>query len=367
MKTILNFPLKKIVFFSSVLALAGCVSVPGIAPAQKNAGLVSGPPVNDIITPFDNALTCLSGRVNPKLTFSVGAILDQTGKEQFTEGGSGKFVTQGAGDIVQSALFKAGLTVVNRRDPRVMETEVKWGLQSAKKVIASNFFITGSINSLDFIPGGGFDAKIGGIGPSYRQNRILVGLDLFMTDARTGRIVANVPIQKQIYASEFGFGIGRFIGETLVTIDAGWKEREALHFALRQMLNLGTFELLTQVMSPKNYVSCREQIDALHGYTENTPGALALKKYLEKNAAGTDMNPEPESEDVLNKTAPAAPVNGAHSGPVKTDDSAETYSLKPENGAEEVNTINEKTNEVMEGDFTSTTSEELSRKIIVTE
>ena len=37
---------------------------------------------------------------------------------------SGKFVTQGAGDIVQSALFQAGTTVVNRRDPRIMETEI---------------------------------------------------------------------------------------------------------------------------------------------------------------------------------------------------------------------------------------------------
>jgi curli biogenesis system outer membrane secretion channel CsgG len=85
----------------------------------------------------------------------VGAVTDATGKEQVTDGGAGKFITQGAGDIVQSALFKAGASVVNRRDPRIIENEAKWGLIDVKKQAATTFFITGSINSLDFLPGSG--------------------------------------------------------------------------------------------------------------------------------------------------------------------------------------------------------------------
>jgi len=266
--------------------LGGCVFVPSMDGPDKNTKLIQGPPVSDITTPFDNALGCLAGKIKPDVTFSVGSVLDQTGKEQFTEGGSGKFITQGAGDIVQSALFRTGATVLNRRDPRIMETEVKWGVASPKTIVPSSFFITGSINSLDFIPGGGIDVSIGGIGPRYREHRILVGLDLTMTETKTGRVVANIPLQKQIFANDAAFGIGRFFGDTLVMAEVGNKQREAVHFALRQMLNLATFELLTQVMHPKNYSSCRSEIDQIHGDINQSPAAQALAEYKKHQQKG---------------------------------------------------------------------------------
>jgi curli biogenesis system outer membrane secretion channel CsgG len=244
------------------LGLGGCAFAPGIDLASQNAALVEGPPITDIVTPFDEALMCLKGRVQPEITFAVGAILDSTGKEQFTEGGAGKFVTQGAGEIVQSALFRAGVTVMNRRDPRIITTEAEWGIRGLGTQVPVDYFVTGSINSLDFIPGGGFSLQVSGVGPRYRQNRILVGMDLSVTQTRTGLIVANVPLQKQIFASEAGVGIGRFFGETLVSFDLGGMEREALNYALRQMLNLATFDLLTQLMSPQNYLDCQAKIDA---------------------------------------------------------------------------------------------------------
>lgn len=264
-----------------VLTLAGCASPSGIrAPLDENVAMVEGPAVEDIVTPFDRALSCLDGRLSNKLTFSVGAILDSTGKEQLAEGGVGKFVTQGAGDIVQSALFQAGATVVNRRDPRIMETETRWGLYNTKTVIPSMFFITGSINSLDFIPGGGFEVQVAGVGPRYRQHRIVVGMDLSMTETKTGRIVANIPLQKQIVASEVGFGVGRFFGDTLISLDAGKQNREAVSFALRQMLSLSTFELLTQVMKPENYADCRSEIQAVHGVINNTKTSKRVAKFM---------------------------------------------------------------------------------------
>ena len=97
------------------------------------------------------------------------------------------------------------------------------------------------------------EAVIGGIGPTYSQNRILVSLDLSMTETKTGLIVSNVSLQKQIFADDINFGIGRFSGKTLLTINGGVKEREALHYSLRQMLNLATFDLLTQTMEPKTF------------------------------------------------------------------------------------------------------------------
>jgi curli biogenesis system outer membrane secretion channel CsgG len=257
---------------------------------DANEPLVKGPAVMDVVTPFDRALACLDGRINKEaLRFSVGAIVDATGKEQVTDGGSGKFVTQGAGDIVQSALFLAGATVVNRRDPRVIENEVKWGLLDTKKQEFSTFFITGSINSLDFLPGGGFDVQIAGVGPRYRQNRILVGLDLSLTETRSGKIVANVPLQKQVVATEDGFGIGRFFGNTLISMDIGGKEREALNLVLRQMLNLATFELLTQVMNPSKYSDCMALVDQVDGVTENSVSKRKLRQFLAEQTKAVQL------------------------------------------------------------------------------
>ena len=296
----------------------------GVAvPISENESLLKGPAVRDVVTPFDRALACLDGRINKDaLRFSVGAIVDATGKEQVTDGGSGKFVTQGAGDIVQSALFLAGATVVNRRDPRVIENEVKWGLLDTKKQEFSTFFITGSINSLDFLPGSGFDVQIAGVGPRYRQNRILVGLDLSLTETRSGKIVANVPLQKQVVATEDGFGVGRFFGNTLISLDVGGKEREALNLVLRQMLNLATFELLTQVMNPAKYVDCMAMVDQVDGVTDNSVSKRKLKQYLadQDKAAKLAQNKGAKSTDnemleaAVKAREAARPVAGAVPG-----------------------------------------------------
>lgn len=299
-----------------------------IQPAlSKNQNLVHGPPITDIVTPFDKALECLDGRVSKRITFSVGAILDQTGKEQYTNGGSGKYISQGAGDIVQSALFRSGATVINRRDPRIMDTEVRWGLIEKQNFIRSDFFVTGSINSLDFLPGGGLDLQVRGIGPRYRQHRILVGLDISLTEAKTGRIVANIPIQKQIVATETGLGVGRFFGDVLVNLDTGGGYREATQFAVRQMLNFATFELITQLMKPKNYIDCRQKIARIHGFNENSPSARAIyehearvneERIAEENRAMTKLNQvalssmletSDENQETVKKAGTSSPNN----------------------------------------------------------
>ncbi|MEG0489626.1 MAG: HfaB protein, partial [Acinetobacter sp.] len=143
---------KNISSVSAVLVLAqiltGCT---GLASSNKKpVTLVQGPPITDIFTPFDMALSCLKGQLRHDVNFSVGAILDQTGKDLVTDGGTGKMVTQGAGDMVQSALFQAGVSLLNRRDPRIIESEAKWGIRDSRNIQASDYYVTGSINSLDF-------------------------------------------------------------------------------------------------------------------------------------------------------------------------------------------------------------------------
>ncbi|WP_123644032.1 CsgG/HfaB family protein [Histidinibacterium lentulum] len=294
--------------------LGGCSTMPpGVFTSPTdNVPLLDGPPIEDVVTPFDEALACLQGKIQPGITFAVGQIVDATGKESYAEGGTGKFVTQGAGEMVQSALFRAGVTVVNRRDPNIPVVETQWGIRNLEEQMPVNFYLSGSINSLDFIPGGGFSAQINGTGPRFRQNRIMIGLDLTMTDAMTGRIVASVPLQKQIFSREVGASMGRFFGETLVSLDAGGQQREAVHFALRQMLNFATFELLGQVMNAATFAPCKAQVSPFYGSIDSIgtgdPAALRLASGSGEALQNAAMQRSRQTE-----AAPAQQGNAARS------------------------------------------------------
>lgn len=240
---------------ASIGVLASC------AAPSTNMSLMAGPPIADITTRFDEALYCLEGRIDSRLSFAVGNIPDQTGREQNSTEGTGRFVTQGAGDMVQSALFNSGVTVINRRDMGSAAMEAQWGIRDLSQQQTAALVVTGSINSLDFLPGGGAWVAVGGVGPRYRQNRILIGLDLAMTNNATGQIVANIALRKQIVADELGFMFARAEGDNLFDIDFGGNRREAVHFVLREMLQLATFELLTQLMPPAQYEDCRAIVD----------------------------------------------------------------------------------------------------------
>ena len=278
----LNFPYGRSLSSAGIILIFTQSLTGGTGLASSNSKpveLVQGPPITDIFTPFDMALSCLKGQLRNDISFSVGAILDQTGKDVVTNGGSGKMVTQGAGDMVQSALFQSGVSVMNRRDPRIIESEAKWGIRDPRQIQASDYYVTGSINSLDFIPGGGLDMQIAGVGPNYSQTRIMVGLDLSLTDTRSSKVVANVSLQKQIAAQDYGISAGRFTGRTLLNIQIGKGEREATNFALRQMLNLATFELLSQVVPPPVFEKCRAEIPPEFGRLNLTRSSVALHKY----------------------------------------------------------------------------------------
>jgi len=99
-------------------------------------------------------------------------------------------------------------------------------------------------------------------------------------------VLANVPLQKQIVASDEGFGVGRFFGTTLVSLDMGNRNREALHFVMRQMLNLATFEMLTQLMKPEQYIDCWEMVEKAKGVLGNTRASQKIEAYRASLAKG---------------------------------------------------------------------------------
>ncbi len=265
--------------FSTLALTAGVLSACASAAYTEDVALLAGPPISSISTPYDRAIQCLAQFDVEETVISVGSITDETGKETFSDGGNGKFVTQGAGDIVQTALVQSGIAkVVNRRDPRIIITELQWGIRDTSQLIPTQYFITGSINTLDFIPGGGGEVSVAGVGARYRQFRAMVGLDLALSDTATGEVIAVSAIKKQIVADEVGANVGRFFGTTLVQIDLGQQRREAMQFALRGMLYFAAFDLLTQLYGDDIGSACREEINSLEGIgmTVSAPDAPQL-------------------------------------------------------------------------------------------
>lgn len=265
----INNNLKKLIFALSILVLgSGCAA---LTPYKEDMALIEGPkPVTQILTPYDSLLSCLSSTyLGKKASIGVGAVSDETGKFSISDSGNGKYVTQAAGDIVQSALLQSKVArVVNRRDPRVMKLEAAFG--GKVKWINSDYHITGSINSLDFLPGGGIDASVYGVGAKYRQYRMLIGMDLFLTDTRTSEVVAHSSIFKQVVADEIGANIGRFFGDILVAVDLGEQHREATHFALRNMLKMAVFEMMSDLYDIDSK-SCSSIIKNVEGVQEANP------------------------------------------------------------------------------------------------
>ncbi|MCF8468891.1 MAG: hypothetical protein K9G33_15935 [Sneathiella sp.] len=246
--------------------LGGCV-----ATSRENVELAAGPPVQTMVTPYDRLIGCIASSAKLRGVWAVGEITDATGKFSAEYAGTGKYITQGAGDMMQTTLVQAKAeSIVNRRDPRPVITEIKLGIRNAKQFTLMDYYITGSINTLDFIPGAAADLTIAGIGPRYRQNRAIVGLDLHLTDARTSKVLAAVNISKQIFADEAGFGIGRFFGDTLVDLDISGQNREPLQLSLRSMLQFGLYAMLAQ-LNPALRQDCQQIVDTVEGVEDTAP------------------------------------------------------------------------------------------------
>lgn len=247
-----------------LLIQGGCV-----AATDENITLEHGPPVQSITTPYDNLIACISDKGVMNGTWAVGEILDQTGKIAVETDGTGRFISQGAGDMMQTMLILAGAeSTVNRRDPRPALMEVRWGIRKAENFKMMDYYITGSINTLDFLPGAAAEVTIAGIGPRYRQHRALVGMDLHLTDASTTEVVSAINISKQIFAEEAGFGIGRFFGTTLVDFDLNGGNREPLQLSLRSMLQFGLYKMISDV-EPFLTSACQHTIKDVEGVVDN--------------------------------------------------------------------------------------------------
>lgn len=299
---------------AGVVALAGCTAYGG------DAKYLTGPSVTETETPYDNALACLATHMNGRdlHRVAVGQIADRTGKVNYDEG-TGNFITQGAGDILSTELYEARVAqLVERLDTRILEWElqqandkylgdgesrtvrtadgrdvrVQYRAVPAGGVRGSDYYVVGSINSLDFaVESGGVSARIAGIGPRARFYRMVAALDLRLVNTRTGVVETASSVNKQIIGEDMGFGIGRFFGQTLVEVDAGTKRNEPLHLALRAMLQRSAFEMMSDLYGI-DAPDCRAPMENVEGVINSNAAPTEAK------AEDGDTNTPANDEDI---------------------------------------------------------------------
>ncbi len=244
------------------LMLGGCATGP--YPA-KGVDPTFSFPVTDNQTPYSTCLGSLSQLPGNNLPiFAVGEIADKTGQINYDE--NGHALTQGATEMVISALYKTGKArMVERFDLRIPLAEVRLAEQGRLnrsisdygQLPASDFVLVGALTELNYnIVSEGAQLFIKGIGGGGRTVVINVALDLRVVNSRNFTVPYVTSLQKQIYGFEVEANIFRFFGDTLVEFDAGRIKNEPLQLGVRSVVEMAVFQIMTDFLGLPSQNEC---------------------------------------------------------------------------------------------------------------
>jgi hypothetical protein len=222
------------------IALVACdpVVVDSAGRATPNVGNSALPSALPRYAEIEQSLECIrsSGRLR-NVTFSVGTFADSTGKiNTGVPGATGNFLLQGgSASFITDALRRAGARVVSTYfgPPRTQ--------------IRVDYAINGIFNSLDFGRAATVDLRAGGVGPVVATGWAQLSLTIQLDNAATRLNEQMSIIQRPVRYQQLGFGIGRQIGDTLVTGAASVERQERLQLeALNGPIALGVIDVVSR-------------------------------------------------------------------------------------------------------------------------
>ncbi len=215
-----------------------------------------GSPVQTNLTPYSACLEALAQRKTSRQpVVSVGQISDKTGQRTYSKYNDSSELTQGVSEMVISAFYKTGqVSLTERLDVRValaeqqlVESKAITATVKTLDVLPANFVVLGALTELNYnIVSGGIRGFVGGVGGGVRKAVINVGLDLRLVDVRTFRTLYVTSLQKQIVGYEVEGSVYRFFGDQLVEFDAGAVKNEPLQLGVRSVVELATYQIITE-------------------------------------------------------------------------------------------------------------------------
>lgn len=239
-----------------VVALSGCASLaPGDATGVKPLIVF---PVTSNDTPYSQCLRKLQAVPAANLpVFAVGEIADKTGQIAYYDK-AGNNLTQGAAEMVMSALYKTGKAhLVERYDLRLPLAEVKLaeqnrlnrGVETFGKLPATDFVLVGALTELNYnIVTGGVGLRVAGIGAGTRTAVVNVALDLRVVNSKNFSVAYVSSLQKQIYGYEVQADIFRFFDSTYVELEAGHVRNEPLQLGVRSVAEMAVYQIMTDFL-----------------------------------------------------------------------------------------------------------------------
>jgi curli production assembly/transport component CsgG/holdfast attachment protein HfaB len=274
-------PLRATISLLALLAASACAQGPypetGVKPAFSF-------PVTNNDTPYSQCLTEL-GRLpgNNLPVFAVGEVADRTGQFQQTSSNNSTVVTQGATEMVMSALYKTHKArLVERYDLRVPLAEMKMAEQNLLggpaaplkgSIRGSDFVLVGALTELNYnIVSDGAQLAVSGIGGGGRTVIINVALDLRVINARTFDVAYVSTLQKQIMGYEVEANIFRFFGTSLVELNAGRIQNEPLQLGVRSVTEMAVYQIMTDFLGLPSSPQCAlVTTDHMDRYLKNGP------------------------------------------------------------------------------------------------
>ncbi|HEY3800254.1 MAG TPA: CsgG/HfaB family protein [Caulobacteraceae bacterium] len=283
----------------AMASLTAFGTVPPMAMAHEFMG-GSAPETN--VSPLDLGFTCFNrflAVLPTRPVFSVGRILDQTGKFSNEASAGGFAVTQGLTNEIYSAYgkFLPDFNVVERTDTEIPNFDIGvWkqqllgdpnepgerdpktgqivgkGLRQYRggQILADDYYITGAITEVNYdIGSGGAQVGVQNIGIGGRVYSMSVAMDLRIVDARTLRVVKAVSERKIYRGYETTAGVFNFLGAYLININAGTKAQEPLELGVRATAEDAVLKLVGAVLrgsDGSNYgETCADYADRTYG------------------------------------------------------------------------------------------------------
>jgi len=262
---------KMFCLFPLMLGVSGCAN-----QSQFTSPItpISGPAIQDTRTPYSDLLVCIGEAATAKgghrITLAVNPISDKTGKFNYSD--EGYKVTQGAEDMMVSAIAKTGAyTLVERNALGIAQMEMQYANQfllsdtdPAKNyvdkdgrlaralhsgvVLGSDYIVAGSISEINYNLGsGGFSVTVDGIGGGWRVFWMDIGMDLRVINTTTTEIVYTLPQRKQVWGYENQAGVVHFFGSTFVDATAGIIRQEPIQIAVRSIIEDSVVDITRQL------------------------------------------------------------------------------------------------------------------------
>lgn len=245
------------------LLIGGAASVEPPPPttevvvADMEAVLASPEDVMLSVSNVTTASQLLAALPEPKerIPIAIYAITDSTGQYKADGGAVSSVVTQGATEMLITALQRSRqFTVLDR--VRFGDLMNEQNLISSNRVApgqgpvlgelsGTNYMITGSITEYQVSKEtGGIGLVIAGKGGSTEYAKAQVALDLRVLNLTTGEVIWAESLKGEIIGEKVGVQLFSFLGKNIVEFETGQGKQQVINLVVRTLLEEAVFKLV---------------------------------------------------------------------------------------------------------------------------